>query len=60
MKNGIIFLFKEVLKIKDLNSVLNSGLKTSKEKQLFGSMVMLHAIDCLNIQLLKSLAQIRQ
>ena len=34
-KNWNILLFKEVLKIKELNPILNSGLKASKELQLF-------------------------
>ena len=35
-KNWNILLFKEVLKTKELNPILSSGLKTSKELQLFG------------------------
>ena len=35
LKNRNILLFKEVLKIKELISILNSGLKASKELQLF-------------------------
>ena len=34
-KNWNILLFKEVLKTKELNPILNSGLKASKELQLF-------------------------
>ena len=34
-KNWNILLFKEALKIKELNPILNSGLKASKELQLF-------------------------
>ena len=35
-KNWNILLFREVLKTKELNPILSSGLKTSKELQLFG------------------------
>ena len=34
-KNWNILLFKDVLKIKELNPILNSGLKATKELQLF-------------------------
>ena len=34
-KNWNILLFKEALKIKELNPILNSGLKASKELELF-------------------------
>ena len=34
-KNWNIILFKEALKIKELNPVFNSGLKALKELQLF-------------------------
>ena len=34
-RNWSILLFKEALKIKELNPILNSGLKASKELQLF-------------------------
>ena len=34
-KNWNIVLFKKALKIKELNPILNSGLKASKELQLF-------------------------
>ena len=34
-RNWNIILFKEALKIKELNPILNSGLKASKELQLF-------------------------
>ena len=35
-KNWNILLFKEALKLKELKPILNSGLKASKELQLFG------------------------
>ena len=34
-KNWNILLFKEALNIKELNPILNSGLKASKELQLY-------------------------
>ena len=34
-KNGNVLLFKEALKIKEIKSTLNTGLKASKELQLF-------------------------
>ena len=56
-RNWNILLFKEALKIKELNPILNSGLKASKELQLFESMVPLHTLNCLNIQLITSFTQ---
>ena len=35
-KKWNILLFKEALKLKELKAILNSGLKASKELQLFG------------------------
>ena len=55
--NILLETFKVALKIKELNPILNSGLKTSKELQLFDSMVTLHTFNCLSIQLIPSLAQ---
>ena len=34
-KNGNVLLFKEGIKIKEIKSTLNTGLKASKELQLF-------------------------